>query len=166
MTDRLLTTDPVTEIRVAINEIFDRPHARVYRNATQSIPDATPTALSFTHERYDNGGLWDPAQPTRLTANRDGLWLPWANALWLTAGGAVRSLLLRVNGTTQVAQVMVPPTTGNTSQQISTPIRLDAGQYVEVLALHDAGAARNVDFSTATDQNRCEAVLMFLGPWT
>jgi hypothetical protein len=125
------------------------PQARVYRDSNQSIPSGTPTAITFNQESYDNCGAHSTSADTsRLTAPIAGVYEIVGQFLFDSTGGGDRSGSIRLNGTTDIALL---GTIGFTyaaaiSQRISgsTQYRLEAGDYVELVASQATGAGRNV----------------------
>jgi hypothetical protein len=117
---------------------------RVSGSVAQSIPNNAATALTFDTTSQDPFGMHDPGvNPTRITAPVPG---------WYSAGGAVRwnphatgyrSLVVRVNGAVQVGKELGPPDVigNNTWQTINVMVYLNAGDYVEILAIQTSGAA-------------------------
>lgn len=122
--------------------------ARVYNNANLSISTGTFTALTFNSERYDNGDLHSTSSNTgRLTAPVTGLYLIGASVEWdgNTTGDRFATILL--NGGTTIARVSQRANAGagnTTGQEPVCPYYLVAGDYVEVVVIHDAGVSLNV----------------------
>lgn len=124
-----------------------RARARVHSSsATQSIPNATPTVLTFNTVDFDNVGLYTANRFTIPSTGRyTGSWLihgwgQWAKA----AGGTVRELTIRENGTTTRRYSVIEPNLIATLDAwllINDPI---AGTYYELVANQDSGAPVNV----------------------
>jgi hypothetical protein len=120
--------------------------ARVYRSTVQSIPNATWTAVSFDTVSYDNGGQWSVGVPTRLTCQQAGTYVISGHiALALVAGGAYRAVGIYLNGTIQIALTDISNVTlvaaGQPLISVSTVVRLQAGDYIELKVYQDSGAA-------------------------
>ena len=137
--------------------------ARVYNSANQSIADKTTTALTFDSERYDNGGLHSTTSNTsRLTAQKAGKYYIWANVQLAANATGLRTLTLRRNGTTGIANLQrqglsSPPFT----ETISTIAHLAAADYVEVTLYQDSG----VSLSTGVYAEMFpEFAMQWLGP--
>jgi hypothetical protein len=141
---------------------------RVYRSTTQSINTGTLTALSFDTEVVDTDGCWAVGDPTRLYAQRDGYYA--AGGCWemVSTQNTVASrilVLVRVNGTTAVA-IGDNHTIANKTAAVGCAVGmiwLSAGDYVEIMALHDEGGARVTVAATATNQHMCAGWLMRVG---
>lgn len=92
----------------------------------------------------DTDHIYDPAQPTRLTAPVAGLYLVMAAVGWggdndpVAARGTVRGAILRVNGTDTVVGDQVAVSQAHTAEQFSGLVSLKQGDYVEVVAFHDS----------------------------
>jgi hypothetical protein len=124
------------------------PAARVYNSANISINASTFTALTFNSERYDNGSLHSTSANTgRLTAPITGLYLIGASVEWAGNTTGDRFASIQLNGATTIARVAQRANAGagNTvTQEPGCPYQLTAGDYVEVVVIHDAGVALNV----------------------
>ncbi len=132
----------------------NRPHARVYHSANQSIATGTPTALAFDSERVDVGGMHD------TVTNNSRLTIPTGEAGFYHIGGCVRwaynttgyrSLDIRVGGTSVIARTAHDTLVGSaigTDQTVGCDYQLAAGNYVELFVTHNAGAALNVSVAS------------------
>lgn len=120
--------------------------ARMRISASQSIPSATQTAIIWTGNDYNVGGLWAAGNPTRLTAPGPGLYLITANGSWPfgTAGTYLAMGIARNGAALGVWEASVDqagPTDSGSS--CSALIHLNAGDYVELVAYQNSGAAVN-----------------------
>jgi hypothetical protein len=125
--------------------------ARVTRAATQSIPNATQFAISFTVVSSDHGPMWAAGQPTRLTVKDPGTYIVTGCFQYPPlGGGAYRSVALRVGGSTVIAEThLLLSASIVATGQATTVIDLVAGQYVELCVYQDSGAAVNCNVGTA-----------------
>lgn len=123
------------------------PSARVRRATPQEIPNATSTALSFSNERWDDGGFWIIGAPTRLTAPKTGLYLITASVLWEPSLVGVREMRIRLNGATPLVKVVddIPALLDTEQQFISTVYKLAAGDYVEIMVFQNSLVASDVN---------------------
>jgi hypothetical protein len=142
-------------------QINTRQLIRVYGSTPLTIPTApgsTFTPLAFDEGLADTMDGWSVSDPTKLYAARSG---------YFTAGGcwglddtqntvASRMIVaVRANGTTMLARndistiagriFIVSVTTGS--------FWLNAGEYVQILALHDQGGDRTAMAATGTSQH-------------
>lgn len=120
--------------------------------AAQSISHATETALSFDTEDRDDNGYWTVSNPTRLTAPATGWYVVHAGTRWgSTSGGFVRTLYLRINGTTGVegARSDLSVGTANNAQSVSGIVYLTAGDYVEAIVYQDSGSSDSISTGTS-----------------
>lgn len=123
------------------------PSVRVSSGAATAIADNTATALGFTSERWDNDAMHDNStNNTRLTANTAGLYLITATVGWADNTTGQRCTLLKVGGSTIIADQCAPTPTGarNVYNNVTTVYTLSAGEYVEVLAYQNSGGQLNV----------------------
>jgi hypothetical protein len=102
--------------------------------------------LSFDSERFDNNGLHNLVNPSRLTAATTGTYIITAHVLWQANNSGTREVGILLNGTTYVASQMTKAGGLSTdhAQSVTTIYRLSAGDYVECTVAHDAGVAINV----------------------
>lgn len=135
------TTDPLTGV----------PRCLVRLATNQSLPNGAPTAISFTDAdiNYPGNALWSATAPTRITIptsakpTDSGPWLIGGCVLFDSQGGTTeRSVGVRKNGTTFL-QARVIATAGLLSVSVATIAYLNAGDYVELIALQSSGAALN-----------------------
>ena len=52
-----------------------KPHIHLYRDADQSIPDATDTDIIWDTEIDNRFGMWDSSDPTNYYLPKPGLWV-------------------------------------------------------------------------------------------
>lgn len=117
------------------------PSARIYSATVQDVPpDGDLLPLTFEQPpRFDTGGLYNPAFPTRLTATVAGIYQITGNVLFApvaqTAPNGNRGLVIRVNGTLVIGGTFGPFAEGDgtpTAFSTTTLYRLDEGDYVEL----------------------------------
>lgn len=126
----------------------DYSAARVYRTTGQTIAPNTETAVSFSTESYDIGGLWAAGSPTRITINETGTWVFTAHVGWSTANGK-RYMRIRANGSSYLA---ASNTNGlSEPQSVATVMRLSAGEYVELMVEQ----TDTINITTSTGLNGC-----------
>jgi hypothetical protein len=128
--------------------LTSKPNCRVFNSAAISITNNTLTALTFDSERYDKGsGSHSTSSNTgRLTVPTScgGVYHIFGSVEFASNAAGYRWLYLRVNGTTTIAGLAVPPVSGAaTPMVISTSYSLAAADYVELLVLQTSGGALN-----------------------
>jgi hypothetical protein len=122
----------------------------IYRSSTQSIANATATAIEFNAETFDTDSFHDNStNPSRVTipAGKGGKYLftAWANIETNATG--YRNLELLKNGTTLTGSWSIsftPSATGYAGFCGAVVIDLTAGDYMEVLATQTSGSSKNV----------------------
>ena len=115
-------------------------------NGTQSIPDSTPTALTLGTEYWDTESMHSTSALTsRVTFPTTGVYLVGASVAWAANATGTRTLLIRGDGSTNIAQVSTPVNSGSyaTVQSLCIPMLATAGGYVEALVTQDSGGALN-----------------------
>jgi hypothetical protein len=124
--------------------------ARVQRSASQSIPNATTTVVSFVGARYDTNTFWSNSLPTRLSISIAGKYLIGASLAYAANATGVRQVGLRVNGSFYPGLQAAPAGTDNFV--IATVFPLVVGDYVELIAYQTSGAALNATLSGAAPE--------------
>ena len=124
--------------------------ARVYSAIDQEIPSGPPTVLSFELERFDTDEMHESVtDPSRLTIRTGGKYQISAMVQFAAAAvgaGTLRSVAIRLNGTTIIAQQA-----GSSAQDVvwgaslSTLYQLKVGDFLEVVVEQDSGVALNVE---------------------
>ncbi len=111
------------------------PSARVTKDGLQAANGDTPVAASWNTEEFDTANVWNPADPTRLTAPISGIYLVTAGAIRQMNSSAIPGIAIRVGGTVEYAAEDPEPLSSTTRipiQSISTIVPLTAGDYVEM----------------------------------
>lgn len=130
------------------NYAVTTPHVRVTNSANEPISSGADTVLSFDGERFDTGTLHDNSiNNSRLTAP-PGLLAPYlvtASVQFAASATGVRSVTLRKNGTTSIANdTRSAASSGPTGITISTVTFLGGGQYVDVVVNQTSGGTLDV----------------------
>lgn len=129
---------------------------KAYHSTTQSINNATETAVLFDSEDFDADNLHNTSSNTeRITVNRTGVWRFTYRVRHssVSATGA-RYSYLRINGTTKVegSEHSIPGSTTADPTTIGTAdVELTTGDYIEVLTFQNSGSARDIGFAHATN---------------
>lgn len=114
---------------------------RVTRTTNQSIPDATETLVTFNAETYDTDGMHSTVtNNSRITIVTAGVYEVGFNGRFPSGNDySVLQALLRVNGTTYIAQEQNPGTGIAVPQRIGvkTTTQFVVGDYIEVLVYQD-----------------------------
>ncbi|CAB4960476.1 unannotated protein [freshwater metagenome] len=136
-------------------------------SAAFSVPTSTTgapnTPLEFTTERYDEGGFFDPTAPAgeapsaaSLTVPRAGTYAVTAGTRWAQNATGVRTLAISgPNGAPPAPGILVQSAVpanpvGVTTQNVSTLVRLTAGQRVYASVGQSSGAALDIVGSLST----------------
>jgi hypothetical protein len=126
--------------------------AQVYHSTTQSLLNATYTAILFDSEDHDTFGMHSTSVNTsRLTipAGGDGIYLVGGAVFYDGNATGVRVARLRKNGTTDIGSAtlvaaVLSGTGAGPIVQATCLASLVAGDYVELLGYQDSGGALNV----------------------
>ena len=149
------TAAKANQLENGINDVSYAPAVRVYHNAAQSITTSgTPQALAFNSERYDQAGNAADTQHdtstnnSRLTCRYAGVYSISGTAEFASNSTGFRSLLIRVNGTTFIANQSTAALSGvATPLAVETKYSLAVNDYVELVANQTSGGALNVNSS-------------------
>lgn len=129
-----------------LNDVFDKPRCSLYFEEDTSIANNTSTLLAFDSEMFDIGGLHSTASNTgRITipTGAAGVYLLQASIGWAsTAGGGVRRVTLKLNGTTDLSvSNQLAMTSQNNYNRVCAVASLAVGDFVEVYVLQTSGGA-------------------------
>lgn len=123
----------------------EAPTCRVYKATDTSIANNTPTALSFTSERFDIGGMHSTlTDPSRITipSGAGGIYRIWANVTFDVNATGLRTVAFQVNGSTMIGGDSRPGTaSGSSIVNASVDALLAAGDYVECVVRQTSGGA-------------------------
>jgi hypothetical protein len=136
-----------------IFEVSYAPAVRVYHNAAQSITSATPTALAFNSERFDQAGnaadtMHDNVtNNSRLTCRYAGVYQITGNASFAANATGYRQLEIKLNNTTTIESSIDMTASGTVASRIlcTTLYSLAVNDYVELIAYQTSGGGLNVD---------------------
>lgn len=114
--------------------------ARVYRSDNQEIGGGW-TAIDFDTERWDTDNMWEGvSRPDRLYINTAGKYLFVLCVAWAFHATGNRSLLLRLNDTTNIAMVNDQAlAAGGNVIIVSTIWDCSVDDFVSALATQDSG---------------------------
>lgn len=130
----------------------DKPMCRAYRSTTQSIPNVTDTAIALDSERFDNASMHSTSSLTeRVLSTIAGKFLCGGHIEWAAVStGDYRSIGLRLNASTFIANHSGPPSTFVGSSGSGSPVTLYSfglTDYVVLNAYQNSGGAMNVNAS-------------------
>lgn len=117
------------------------------RNTTnQSIPNNSTTVVSFPSEDYDTDDMHSTSVNTsRLTITTPGVYAVSAGVVWDINGTGLRVCTLRINGTTNIADISQTNVgaANFTSQTLTTHYSFVLNDYVELTVYQNSGGALN-----------------------
>lgn len=122
--------------------------ARVRRTTNPSINNATVTSVPWQSAIYDTGDTnWSAGSPTRLTAQRDGVYLITLNFEWTANVNGRRYTEIRLNGSTIIATCEndIEPSAGRSRINMCTVWEMSASDYVEARVYQNTGGALNIN---------------------
>ena len=117
------------------------PGCAVYETTNQSITFNTTTALTFSFESFDRGGMHDiSVNPSRIYILRAGVYIVTGRIAWASnATGTYREFGLRQNGSAQIdVQNVLPSSVFAPCQVIASAHLFSAGDYIELTVFHDS----------------------------
>lgn len=127
---------------------------RVSRAATQSIPTATDTAISFDTEVYDHGGWWSSGTTVTVPAGAipAGFTTVAIHVIgrlrYVANGTGYRKIKLLRNGAQIIGNSASGDATETTEVSASDYTVCAAGDAITMQALQSSGGALNVDIAT------------------
>ena len=136
--------DLVNELRALRSRIAEaeRPKrvACVLRNGSVSLPVGEGHNVSFSTVDVDTGGMFDPAEPDRITAPRSGVYVVTGSATIDAMGDTtgLRSLEL-VAGGAQIGFTLAPLPNNGWRASPSGVVVLERGDVVRLWAFQDNG---------------------------
>ena len=127
--------------------IHYNPGTRVYRSSALSLTTGADTAIPFDAETYDDC-QWHSitSNTSRVTVDRYGKYTISGSAVFAnTSATGVRSLSIRINGTTLIA---INKSAGSTAfspaVNVTATYKLAPNDYVELVATQDSGGSLDV----------------------
>jgi hypothetical protein len=146
----------INGLRDAMRFMLDPPSVILRQTVSQSLPNNAYTALTFTTEDYDNEatasylsgvGMHDPAvNPSRMTCQTAGRYLLTGGCSFVSGTGR-RGLQWTVNGVSVPATQIIFAAGSTSGQDMPcrvTIVSLSVGDYVELRAFQDSGAAMSL----------------------
>lgn len=128
---------------------------RLTAASTQTIPDATPTAVTWDSIQYDDLSFWSGGNPSRITIPAGVTRVRITGGIrWTASGTGERKLKVRSNGGTYEANSIWGsddrPSDASGDATITSPIlEVTAGQYFELIVEQNSGGGLDIDASTA-----------------
>lgn len=140
--------------------------ARAYRNANQTIPDTTLTAVLWPVEDYDTDAYHSTVTNTsRFTVPLAGKYEVGATVKWDSNTAGTRAVYVVVNGVTGTRRAgVLNPASAGLVQSVSTVLDLAANDYVEFYVQQDSGAGRDVASSEQITQGYISRVGVTAAP--
>lgn len=128
------------------------PSCKVTRSTVQVITHNTEMAIVFdaanASENWDTDGFHSPStNPARLTvpAGLGGRYVVQGYGIWESNTAGNRQLYIRKNGSSNVATAFTDSAAGIARFSVDTEIALSAGDYVDLVAWHNAGSGVELD---------------------
>lgn len=127
------------------NFLLDNISCRVYKSASQSIPNNTTTAVTFDLESFDNGGLHSTVANTeRITIVKAGIYIFIAQVEWASNVYENRKIRIRKNGSNIASVDIDAPDATAPVMQISIIDSAAVADYYDVTVYQNSGVALNV----------------------
>jgi hypothetical protein len=145
LTDASVATGKIADDAVTAPKLAAFPKAYAYKSALIPLANGVDTVLSMDAEKFDTDNCHDNVtNPTRLTCNTSGAYFVSAYVAFESNSTGFRHVFVRVNGGTAISSDV--RTSYNSSDlTVSTLYQLNAGDYVEVFASQNSGAALNIN---------------------
>jgi len=128
-------------------DAFPREGCRVYNDANFSVPDNTPTAVTFNSERFDPFSMHSTtASTSRITIIRNGRYNIGGCVEFDGAAAGYRELSVRLNGTTYIVASNKLPNgaaVANDKMNVACDYEFVTGDYIELVAFQNSGGPLN-----------------------
>jgi hypothetical protein len=126
--------------------LVTQPKCILTNSAALTISNDTATALSFDTENEDLFDMHDNVtNNTRITCKVKGVYIINSSIRWTLNNTGIRSISIRVNGTTAITDLVTTGTSGsNSSQFVSRTYELNVGDYVEIVVYQNSGGGLDV----------------------
>lgn len=125
---------------------------RLRRTTNLTVTTSSTTAIPFTAEDWDSDAFHDNStNPSRITipTGYQGKYEVNAGIAFASNSTGRRTLIVRLNGSTSIVRDnRAAPASGDASITVATKLSLSAGDYIEVLAYHEAGVDLALDVTT------------------
>ena len=142
------TVDISAAARYAFTAEAVQPHVEVNVSGTpQSIASISNTPIEFDTEVEDVFGMFSVADPSKIYAPTSGLYLVAASVYWAPAisGATSMEMYIDTNNSSSTQRGFMSGTNGSSIISGTSMVRLEAGQWVRILARHDAPGAVSVN---------------------
>lgn len=120
----------------------------LFHNATQNVPNSTPTVLTFNSEATDTDGFHSTSVNPHLLivpVRLGGTYVCGASIRWASNATGWRRIYFRKNGVTNLTPISQNALSGvETDMQITQRLILAGGDYLEVLVDQNSGGALDV----------------------
>lgn len=148
------------QIHADLNTVDNKPQAmplvQVRQSVAQGILHGTLVPLLFDVEDFDPGGMHSTTVNTsRLTCALAGWYEVWGCVSWAANTAGRRIVYVYVNGAATMCAIVPPTSTG--AMQMLAPVvvvPLNVGDYVELIAQHDAGSGVTINTIVGAVYNR------------
>jgi hypothetical protein len=152
-----------THVKDNLLALYNPPACFVRRTSNQSLPSGTETKISWSTADLNRGSLWSAGSPTRMTADRAGLWLIWYVMTFAADATTYRRTIISVNDDERRTWSLEPVQAASQPTAFSGIylVSLESGDYVEILGLSQTTV--NVLPSSAALNLQTAAGLWFLG---
>jgi hypothetical protein len=131
-----------SNVRDAVNFLIAPPAVALTQSASQSIPTAAFTALTWDTEGVDSDNMHSTTVNTdRITAVTAGWYLVTAAVEFATSATGARIVNIKKNGTSVLAGNNAGPESFQMPQSVTCLVFLAVGDYVQALAYQASGGS-------------------------
>lgn len=133
-------------LQTALSAVQVKLRGQISRTGSVSVPNATPTNLTFDTEDFDNDNMANLGVNNQiLTVNTAGVYLVIGRVEWASNGTGERQVtLVKSTGTATIGSFREPGATGSTTRQESIMLAyMPVGTQVRLQVLQTSGGALN-----------------------
>lgn len=151
---RVSAADFNDQIRDGLGALLNPPQALAYCTGLVSTPsDTTYRPTTWHATAYDTDGMWNAANPTRLTINTAGYYLIIVRSVWGNYAGGYRGVWVKLNaggaplsGTLLEGDLVQPVPATNTNVRLMVSRLCAVGDHLELFTYQTSGGPQNTIF--------------------
>jgi hypothetical protein len=139
---------------------------KLYNSTTQSVNNTTATPLTMDTEVYDTHGFHTGSSSQAVVpAGMAGKYIAVGGTYFpADTDGSYRIVAIGVNGSAVAPHTRVPPKASATADPALTAtaiVNLNVGDYVELIAYHDSGAAASLGHASNAEMRSSLSLMRF-----
>ena len=146
--DTAILNEILTEIYDSISgkQTNSPQRVKVNRTTNQSVGSGSFASVSFNNEQFNPSGMWDDAEPTRITFRQSGVYIVNGRVQWDGNATNRRELRILKNGTTTLDNTtFIVSNTTDIQQQVTVIDSFNVNDYVQLQGFQNSGGNLNIE---------------------